>query len=288
MNSDPATLPIIDSHQHLWNLDEIQLPWLSDPAYQSIARTFSPADYAAATAGYNVVRTVYLEVDVDPNDHTAEAESITALGQSPGSHIGGAIFGCRPAAEAFEDWIDVLAANPLVRGVREVLFDRPTDHCLNPRFLRSVQSLASHGLLFEIETPREQLPHSLKLVDHCPDTQFVLDHCGHPKLGERDATWEQSVADLANRHNVVVKISGLFSGAHPEFCTPDAIAPAVRHLLEVFGPDRVLFGSDWPVVTLSSSFADWTDAVFHVTSDCSPSEIQNLFHDNSRRIYRLA
>lgn len=287
MTSDRETLPIIDSHQHLWNLDDVRLPWLNDPAYQSISRNFTPADYAAATAGFNIVHTVYLEVDVHPDDHTAEAQSISALAQSPDSHIVGAVFGGRPAADGFGAWIKALAANPLVRGVREVLFDRPADHCLDPQFVRSVQGLASRGLLFEIETPREQLPHALKLVDLCPDTQFVLDHCGHPKLGERDVAWEQAIANLADRKNVVVKISGLFSGAPTAVCTPEAIAPAVHHLLDVFGPDRVLYGSDWPVVTLSSSFAAWTDAVFQVTKDRSPSDIQELFHDNALRIYRL-
>lgn len=288
MTSDLAKLPIVDSHQHLWNLNHFSLPWLSDPSYRAIARNFAPADYAAATAGFNVIRTVYLEVDAQPGDHAAETDYITELATSPGSPIGGAVFGCRPATDSFAEWTEQLTANPVAKGVREVLFDRPPGHCLNPEFIRSIRRLADQGLLFEIETPPDQLPFALTLVDDCPDTQFVLDHCGHPKLGERDSNWEYSIANFAKRNNVVVKISGLFSGVPAELCTAETIAPAIGRLLDVFGPDRVLFGSDWPVVTLSSSFAAWTEAVWQITQDRSASDVQKLFHDNALAIYRLA
>lgn len=287
MNTELSKHPIIDTHQHLWDLDQLELAWLNDPAFKSLARDFLLDDYAVATTGFHIVRTIYLEVDAKSDDQAAEAKFITQLAQSGDSRIAGAVFGARPAYDDFNIWLKELVGNPLAKGVREVLFDRPTGHCLERQFIRGIRRLGENGMLFEIEIPPEQLLYALTLVDACPETQFVLDHCGHPKLAERDMLWEYAVTDIAKRKNVSVKISGLFSGASASFCTAEAIAPALNHLLATFGPDRVLFGSDWPVVTLTSSFAAWAEAVWQVVGNRSDAEVRKLFHDNAVVVYRL-
>jgi L-fuconolactonase len=165
----------------------------------------------------------------------------------------------------------------------------PAGYCLQKPFIAGIQLLGRLGLSFDICIRAAELPDAARLVDACPGTFFVLDHCGNPDLAQRDHTaWRRDIADIAKRNNVVVKISGIVATVKPGQWTPEDLAPIVNHTLDAFGPDRVMFGGDWPVCTLGGSYRQWYDALRQIVAGRPASEQQRLFHDNAIRHYRLA
>jgi predicted TIM-barrel fold metal-dependent hydrolase len=283
-----ANFEIIDSHFHIWDLSKFELPWLNDPAYSKLARSFLPCDYQAATKGYRVKQSVYVEVDSRPSDQHREAEYVLGLAEHSAGGIGGVVIGARPGSEGFRGYVTAFAGHQHVKGVREVLFDRPPGHCLGDGFIRGVQLLGELGLCFDVEIPYDQLADACVLFDRCPGTQFVLDHCGHPDLTDRGlAGWKARVSEIAARDNVAVKVSGLFSGVEVFPQQLDLVAVVINHLFTVFGSERLLFGSDWPVVTLTSSFQEWIETVWDIVSHRSETEVRRLFRGNAARIYGM-
>ena len=278
--------PIIDTHQHLWDLEKFRLTWLKkgDP----LARSFVPSDYAAAVKGLGVTQSVYLEVDVVPEQQLAEAEYVIGLCKNPDSLTRAAVIGGRPGADDFGKYIRRFKGSDYVKGLRRVLHggDTPGGSCLDKAFVKGVQLLGDLGLHYELCMRADELPDATKLIDACPGTKFVLDHCGNPDL-VKNAKWKKDLADLAKRKSVVVKVSGIVASAPPKWTDAD-LAPVVDHTLDTFGPDRVMFGSDWPVCLKASSIAKWVEALKRIVADRKAEDQRKLFHDNAMKVYRLA
>ena len=291
---------IIDTHQHLWNLERLQLPWLQG-APAVLKRSYNPEDYAEATRGLDV-RAVYMEVDVDTTDHDKEAKYVTDLCQSAGSQTIAAVIGGRPAADQFGAYIKRHLASGKVRGVRQVLHNAgdPAGQCLADAFVRGVRLLGDNGLMFDLCMRPGELRDGIRLSELCPDTRFVLDHCGnadvkafHASLrGDRPAShdieaWKRDIAAFAQRPNVVCKISGIVASA-PAGWKTEHLAPIVNHCLDAFGPDRVVFGGDWPVCLLGSPYRGWVDALTEIIASRPETDRQKLWSGNARGIYQLA
>ena len=133
-----------------------------------------------------------------------------------------------------------------------------------------------------------ELRDGAKLAEACPETRFILDHCGNaPVFGGDLATWKKDIAAVAARQNVCGKVSGIVASTKGHAWRPDDLAPIINHVLEVFGPDRVVFGGDWPVCLLGSPLAGWVSALREVVRDRSEVDQWKLFHDNAERVYRL-
>ncbi len=180
--------PIIDTHVHLWDLSRFRLPWLESS--NPLARSFLVDDYRKAAEGLGVVRTVYMEVDVDPTQHVAEAESILDLCRRRVGLLGGAVIGGRPAAAEFRGYLDRFRNAPEVKGLRQVLHGAgtPSGYCLDPRFQQGVRLLGERGLSFDLCMRPGELRDADRLVAACPDTLFILDHCGNPNVRDPDRT----------------------------------------------------------------------------------------------------
>jgi L-fuconolactonase len=134
-----------------------------------------------------------------------------------------------------------------------------------------------------------ELRDAARLIDACPGTRFILDHCGNADVLARDrSAWKADIAEVARRERVVCKVSGIVASTKGQPWTPDDLEPIVNHVLDVFGPDRVLFGGDWPVCTLGASYAGWVNALKSVVRDRPEPDQRKLFHDNAARVYRLA
>lgn len=280
-------VPIIDTHQHLWDIERIRPPWL--PATGPLAGPHTMERYMREAEGLGIERTVYMEVDVDPRDHVAEAETVLELCRLPGNPMVGAVIGGRPASEGFAAYIRRFRRNRHVRGVRQVLHvaGTPRGYCLQEPFVRSMRLLGELDLAFDICVPASGIPDAAKLCDLCPDTRFVLNHCGNPGVQTPDLEpWRRDMADVARRPNVVCKISGIVATAR-EGWTADDLAPIVRHCAEVFGRDRLVFGSDWPVCTLRASLRQWVTAARELVAGWTEQDQRKLFHDNAIRAYRL-
>jgi L-fuconolactonase len=285
---DDGEVPIVDTHVHLWDLDRFRLPWLE--AGGPLARDYLPDDYREAIAGLPVVRAVYMEVDVEPAQHVAEAEYALDLCRRRVGPLVGAVIGGRPASAGFRAYLDRFRDRPELKGVRQVLHGAatPPGTCLAPEFLRGIRLLGERGLSFDICMRPGELRDAARLVDECPGTSFILDHCGNPSVREADlSTWRDHLTRLAERENLACKVSGIVASAAPGSWTPDDLAPIVKHVVACFGPVRVVFGGDWPVCTRAATLRQWVEALRAIVRDRSVAERRKLFHDNAQSFYRL-
>jgi predicted TIM-barrel fold metal-dependent hydrolase len=176
-----------------------------------------------------------------------------------------------------------------VRGFRRVLHTEPDDLSAAPGFAENVARLGRHGLTFDLCTLPRQLPVVAGLVRKCPDVQFILDHCGIPdvKSGGLDP-WRDHIRQLAAMPNVACKVSGVVAYGDPEGWTVDDLRPFVDHAIACFGFDRLVWGSDWPVCTLTADLGRWVAASHALVADASADERARLFGGNAIRLYRLA
>ncbi len=283
-----AMIPIVDTHQHLWDLKKFRLPWVKDAP--RLARSFLMEDYLEATKGLGVVKSVYMEVDVEPAQQVEEAEYVIDLCRRKAGPMVGAVVSGRPNSDGFKEYIARFEESPEVKGVRQVLHGpgTPPGYCLDERFLRGIRLLGEQGLSFDICIRPEELGDAAKLIDACPGTSFILDHCGNAKVRSKDlSAWRADLSKVAERKNVVGKVSGIVASAAPGPWTPDDLAPIVNHVFDTFGPDRVVFGGDWPVCTLAASYREWVEALRTIVRERNEEDRRKLFHDNAVRVYRL-
>ena len=280
-------MQIIDTHQHLWDLDLFRYSWLD--GLPALNRSFRMSDYLAAAKGLNVVKSVHLEADVDGPYMLHETRHLLALADQLDNPLDGVVACGRPESEDFSAYLDKIAGHPKLKGIRRVLHTQADDVSQNVTFIKNVSALASYGLSFDICVLARQLPIAIKLVSKCPDVFFVLDHCGVPQVKEKNLDpWRAHITEIASFPNVSCKISGLVAYADPKRWTSEDLRPFVEHAITSFGWDRVLFGSDWPVCTLSASYQQWVEALKAITQGTDEVNRRKLFYDNAVRVYRLS
>jgi L-fuconolactonase len=284
-----ATMPIVDTHQHLWDLSRFTLPWLKGAP--KLDRSFLMKDYRQATEGLNVVKSVYMEVDVEPAQQGAEADYILDLIRQGDTPLVAAVISRRPGSEGFAAYLVRYQDQPAIKGLRRVLHgaDTPPGHCLETRFVDDIRLLGKKGLSFDLCRRSAELGDAARLIDACPDTSFILDHCGNPSVRAKDlADWKAGIGRIAERKNVVCKVSGIVASTAPGPWTADDLAPIVNHVMDNFGPDRVVFGGDWPVCTLAATYSEWVSALQSIVANRPHADQKKLFHDNAIRVYRLS
>lgn len=287
-----ASLPIVDTHQHLWDLSKLRLPWTK--GNDVLGKSFVMSDYLAATKGLNVVKAVYMEVDVDPADQVKEAEYVLELCRRSDNPTVAAVISGRPASDDFSAYISRFKGNPYIKGLRQVLHGEstPRGYCLGKQFVKSVQLLGELGMSFDLCMRSGDLLDGDKLVAQCPGTRFIVDHCGNMNVQETDpaqrASWMDGMKALAQRSNVVCKISGIVASAKKDW-KPADLAPIVRFSIDTFGRDRTMFAGDWPVCTLTATFAQWVSALKEIVRDMGMSlaDQKKLCHDNAVKFYGL-
>ncbi|MBI3411453.1 MAG: amidohydrolase family protein [Planctomycetes bacterium] len=284
----PKPIPIVDTHLHLWDLNRFRLPWVKKDT--PLARSFVMKDYQTAIEGQNVVKAVYMEVDVAVDQLTAEAQHVLEICRQGNTPMAAAVIGGRPASDDFAKYLDQFKGNRYLKGVRQVLHSEATKpgFCLEANFQRGLRALEERGLSFDLCIRPAELPNYVKLVEAMPKMRFILDHCGNGNVQAKDLTdWRRGMERIARNENVVCKISGIVVNARPKKWTADDLAPIVNHTLQVFGPDRVMFGGDWPVCTLTSTFRQWVEALKSIVRNRPADEQRKLFHDNAMRFYGL-
>ena len=279
-------MTLIDAHQHLWDLEQFRYAWID--TLPPLRRTFGMADYLAAAEGLGVEKTVHLEADVDEPFMLAETRHVLALAGLPDNPLQGVVACARPERDDFKAYLDEIIGHRALKGIRRVLHTVPDSVSEGRTFRENVASLAQYGLSFDLCVLARQLPIALRLVARCPDVTFVLDHCGVPQVKERALDpWRADLKRLAACPNVFCKVSGIVAYADPGRWTAGDLRPYVEHTLECFGWERVMFGSDWPVCTLSATLRQWVEALDALTAGAGEERRAGLFHDNAARVYRL-
>lgn len=283
----PDEIPIVDTHQHLWDLSKLRVPWLKGGP---LDRSFTLADYAEATRGLPI-KAVYMEVDAE--DKVAEADLVLSYCADPASPTKAAVLGGRLLDPGFPAYLDRFKGNPYVKGIRQVLHgaNTPRGTCLKDDFVRSVRLLGSRDLSFDVCIRPGELDDASSLAALCPETRLILDHCGNadPKAFTRGVptAYKRSLEALAARPNVYCKISGVIARVPKGAPIAEVLAPIVDTCLDTFGPDRVIFGSDWPVCLHGGALQDWVTALREITSSRPLPDRRKLWHANAERLYTL-
>jgi predicted TIM-barrel fold metal-dependent hydrolase len=272
---------IVDTHLHLIYLDKFAYPWLD--GVPPLKRQWDAPSYFREAEALGIEAALHMEVDVPVEE--MEDETRFVLGLDP--RVVGAISNARPEHVDFPKHLDRILAEPRIRGIRRLLQSDPDDLSAGEVFRGNLRRLAPHGLVFDLCVQSRQLGVTRDLVAACPDVQFVLDHCVNPLISSGDiSAWRRDLAALAQLPNVAGKISGIVNHAPPGY-TPEDLRPVVEHMIESFGWDRVVFGSDRPVVTLNGTLTQWVEALQTIVSGASLDEQAQLFHRNAERIYRI-
>lgn len=276
---------IFDTHLHLVDRKRLSYPWLQNAP--ALNRDWSYDAYETTARRVGITDVLHMEVDVAEADMAAETAFIAELMQRPDSLIRGAIAAARPESSGFESWLEH-ADRSVVKGVRRALHVVPDEVSVSTVFRANIARLGAAGLPFDIVMLARQLPHAQALADACPDTVFVLDHCGVPDIaGGGFDFWASQIAALARRPNVNIKLSGVTAYTGGAW-TLDVLRPWVDHVLEQFTPARVVWGSDSPVCTLNSSLSEWVAASHALLTGLSHAEQEAVLHGNARRIWDVA
>lgn len=291
---------IVDAHFHVWR--QADLPWLTGPMqprifgpYEAIRRDYPMAEYLSDAAGTGVSRAVYVQANWPPDRALAEAEWLAGVSRETGWPQAVVAFAdvtvpdIRPA-------LDRLARFPLVRGIRHQLhwhrnplyrFAPGPDLCRDPAVQRNVARLADYGLAFDLQVFADQMAGACALADACPGVTLVLQHAGMLEdTGEAGrAAWRTGMTALAARPNVVAKLSGFGTFIHR--CDAAHIAWLTTETVALFGADRCMWGSNFPIEKLWTDYATLLDAHRRAAGGMSASEQRAIFHDTASRVYRL-
>ncbi len=280
--------PIVDAHVHLWNPERYRIPWLD--GNETLGRRLELAAYREQTRGVAIDAFVYVEADLAKEYSFLEARQAEVYAGEDPRLRGIVAFAPVEFGERVRPYLESLVAvGPRIKGVRRLLQGEPDpEFCLRPDFVRGVELLPEYGLSFDLCIYHHQLPGVIELVRRLPAVSFILDHIGKPDIrhGVLDP-WRAQIGELASMPNVWCKVSGLVTEADPATWTADDLAPYVEHVLAAFGEDRVVFGSDWPVATLASSYMRWVETLDGLTGRLSEGGRRKLWTDNARRFYRL-
>ena len=274
----------IDTHQHLWDLSQFPCSWCA--GLPALNRNFLLADYLAAAQGAGIEKTVLVECDVAEPHSLAEAQHCQTLAEA-NPLIAGLVASARPEHADFPAQLEALLPLGKLRGIRRVLHTVPDSRSCSGTFVANIRRLSLHKLTFDLCVLAQQLPLAFLLAEKCPEVQFVLDHCGVPDVkGKAFDPWRANLQRLAGLPNVVCKISGLpaYAGDH---WRPEDLRPWVDHAVGCFGWDRVLWGGDWPVCTLTGTLRQWVAATDLLFATATPEEREKVFFKNAERIYRL-
>ena len=245
-------------------------------------------DYLEATRGVELSKSVHVEADVDEPFMLAETRHILSLAEQD-NPLSGIVACGRPEHPGFAAYLEQIAGHPELKGIRRVLHTQPDDLGQTPLFVENIRLLEQYGLSFDICVLARQLPVAINLARECPGVSFILDHCGVPRVKEKVLDpWRKHMEELSRFPNIVSKVSGLVAYADPENWTAEDLRPYVEHVTNCFGWDRVMFGSDWPVCTLSATFREWLEALLFLTRDAKENCRRKLFYENAARVYRLS
>ena len=270
---------VVDAHHHLWRYSDEEFGWIAD---DSLRRDFTVADLQRELVAAKVDRTVVCEAC----QSVEETETLLATAEASPSIAG--VVGWLPIADktAFPALLEKFSANPRLVGLRHVVQDEPDDaFILRIDFMDGVRRMRGTGLVYDILVFQRQLANAIRFVDAMPDDmQFVLDHVGKPRPGAVDE-WKWLVRMMARRENVACKFSGVVTEVGTE---QDAIRRVFDTVLEAFGPKRIMWGSDWPVVTAHMSYGQWRAVVDGLLSVLSPDERDAIMGGNAERVYRCA
>jgi L-fuconolactonase len=272
----------VDSHHHLWRYTTEDYGWIDD-SMQALRHDFLPDDLEAVIAVCNIDATVAVQA----RQTLEETHWLLELA-AHSTAIRGVVGWAPIADEAFAESLESLSVNPLLKGLRHVVQAEPDGFLDAPAFNRGIAALLPTSLVYDILIFARQLPAAIRFVDRHPQQPFVLDHIAKPDMLRNGfAPWDTAIRELALRPNVACKLSGMVTEADYKTWTRAQLQPYFDTVLESFGPARLMFGSDWPVLTVAASYPQWCETVSNFLAPLSAAERAQIEGETATRIYRL-
>ncbi|MCQ9184286.1 amidohydrolase family protein [Streptomyces sp. IBSBF 2953] len=282
---------LVDAHHHLWDLAHRPQPWLDDPGAASIRRTFTPDDLRSTATHPISGRRLHGTVVVQCIAEVAETEDLLALAERE-PLIQAVVGWADLTSPAVGDVLDQLLAGPgggYLRSLRHLVQSETDPNWLQrPDVERGLGAAKDRGLRYDVLVRDHQLDQAARLAERFPDLPQVLDHAGKPDLVRHDiADWERGIRRLAAHPHVICKVSGLITEADRTRWTTADIRPAWDVLVSAFGPERLMFGSDWPVANLAGGWNRWAATVDELLTDWSPGDVHALLAGTASTFYGL-
>jgi L-fuconolactonase len=278
----------IDSHHHIWDLSVRDQEWITGDAMHPIRRNFAVSDLHVASAASGIEKTILVQTVTDYAE-TPELLLIAQSEQLVGAVVGWLKIDAPDAIEHLHKYLDLPGADYL-KGIRDIAQDHPDPNYLaKPETISNVQKLGKLGITYDLLTKIPELPAAIELVRACPDVQFVMDHISKPRIAKQEfEPWKTLMTELATFPNVLCKVSGLVTEANWNEWQVKDFKPYVDHVIDIFTPQRLMFGSDWPVAILGGTYAEVVELAEALTAGFSPSESESFWHKTAAFAYRIA
>lgn len=273
---------MIDTHVHFWNYDPVRDSWINEDML-AIRKDFSPK---------NLLR-VYNDLQI------TGCIAVQASQSEAENHFLLTLAGQNEIIKGIVGWVDLLDPDlaerlnywsnfKIIKGWRHILQAESTDFILDKKLIAGIKQLKKYHYTYDLLCYHNQLAAIIQLVDQIPDQSFVLDHCGKPDVKSQDLkAWTEHIKILAQNPNVLCKVSGLLAEADWKNWTEKELFNCFDVIFEHFGPERVMYGSDWPVMLISRPYPDWFNLVNKYTERFTVSERKLIFSDNAKAFYSL-
>ena len=276
---------VVDSHVHFWDPAALRYPWLEETP--ELERAFLPPDYFRDDVGATTA-VVFVEANCRAADSADEVRFVRQLMGIEPRIVGIVAFVDMLDERSRADALERLAGTPRVVGVRHNIQGHAPGFCTSSAFVNGVRAVGGMGFTFDVCATHDQLSEVEQLADRCADTVLVLDHCGKPAIRDNEfARWSEDIMHLAAHPNVSCKLSGLLTEARPERRGDEALRPYAEHVRECFGAERLLYGSDWPVVTTAGHVTAWRAFTDRFCASWLPEDRQLFYAENAIRLYGL-
>jgi L-fuconolactonase len=272
----------IDSHQHFWQYNTTDYVWMSDE-HDQLRRDFLPSDLQPLLEAAGIDGTLAVQA----RQLTQETDFLLGLAKDH-SLIKGVVGWIPLCAKDAEDYIERYVQHEKIIGFRHVVHDEPDDQfILRPDFNAGIKVLSRYSVCYDVLIFERHLPQTIAFVDKHPELQMVVDHLAKPRIRREafDEVWATNIRQLAEREHVSCKLSGMTTEVQGKEWDIELLKPYVDTLLEAFGPGRILFGSDWPVCLLGTSYGRWVETVTQLIADLSLSEQRAIMGGNAARVY---
>ena len=280
-------ISLLDTHQHLVYREKASYGWTKDipPLAEG---NFTLDDYKTLTEGLGIGGTLFMETGVDDPDYQQETRFVKSLAENADNGMIGLISSIRPESdEGFETWLEETIAMGVV-GYRRILHVMPDDTSQSDIFRKNVRKIGVSGKTFDICFLPGQLPVACELAKACENTKLILNHCGVPDIaGNGLDPWRQDIKALAQIPNVICKLSGLMAYCAPGTSSLETIEPYVDHVLNCFGPNRMVWGSDWPVVNLAKGLPEWIAVTRKILGKLSADEASSIAYGTAQIVYKV-
>ncbi|NGM60930.1 amidohydrolase family protein [Sphingobacterium sp. SGG-5] len=283
VNRNRQIVKISDAHVHFWNVEKIKYPWLDN--FPKINMNLGIEEYDEAIGDIQIENIVFVQCECEPNRYRDELHYINHIAQT--DHRIQAIVSYFPLEYVQDDkeLADLLREFPLIKGIRR-LEEHPSSLYKNTNFIRQMDLLLKYDLSFDLCVTASQIPAAVGLVESKPEHRFVLDHFGKPNIKANEfKAWEKAIKRIAAHPQTYCKLSGLVTEADWQNWDVATLKPYFHTVLKYFGSDRLMFGSDWPVVTLATSYDKWYSAAIEL---CDGLDLHRIFYANTLNFYKIA